>query len=727
VWGDRSSATEADPTTASISAILEPRPLKELPARIRVDVFGAMANGVPQKLAINVNGTELATQTWDTPLKSSLLVTIPPNVLRRETVVRFTNLSEVAAYSEPGNELSSRRRNDLLVEGFSIIYDAQLVGPSVSGQQVVIHLPATEGSKPRQVRIEQRQKDGYIIVEPKSGRLWRSPVVEVPPDREVTLSVCSLGGAYHPESVQPLRATREHVTGAGGDYVIVTTTDLRPAVTMLADHRRAEGFTPVIVEARELYDAFTNGAFHPAAIQRFLAAATLNWPKKPRYLLLVGDADLDCNFVNTRESIPAWLVMTDYNGMTATDALHADIDADGLPDLPVGRIPTRTREDFLNVARRIIALETNPPPGEWRRKITFFAGEGRFGPVVDKLLEGQAAEVISAIPSEFDVQMTYGNPSSAWYWPAEDFNGHLIRSFNQGSLVFTYIGHGSPEAFDHVTTGTAVYPILTANDIDSLANEGRAPVTAIIACSTGRYDDPKRDCLAEKMFLKDGGPIAVIAASRISHPYPNALLGKGIAQPFFDAKNRVGDAFRAGTQAMLRDAKSLLTRGLAGTFLSKAVNDQTLVRDHVYIYNLLGDPAQKVPFPAAIDAIESPEAAKAGGTIEVKAAVGNVTAGDAVVSLEAVRGRRALPKPESGPTTAGAADTASRSEAVKARHAAANDHAIVRKQVKVEEGALSATLEIPADTPPGTYSVVIFVEGGAGAPDAAGSRKIRVE
>jgi hypothetical protein len=722
---DRAAAQDVDPTAVSFQTILEPRPLKELPARIRVNVFGAVANGISQKLAINVNGTELTTQTFESPLAQKLVVTIPQDVLRRENVVRFTNLSDVQTYSEPDNEISSRRRNDLLIESFSILYDAQLVGPSVSGQQVVFHLAPGEGTKPRQVRIEQRQREGYIVFEPKAGRVWRGSVVEIPSDREVTLAVCSLGGAYQPESIQPLRATREHITGAGGDYVIVTTTDLRPAVTMLADHRRAEGFTPVIVEARELYDAFTNGAFHPSAIQKFLVAATLNWPKKPRYLLLVGDADLDVNFVNQREPLPAWLVMTDYNGMTATDALHADLDSDGLADIPVGRIPTRSREDFLAVARRIIALETNPPSGAWRRKITFVAGEGRFGPVIDQLLEGQAKAVISAIPPEYDVEMTYGNPGSEWYWPAEDFNGHLIRTFNDGSLVFTYIGHGSPEAFDHVNVGSTVYPILSLKDVDSLSNQGRSPVMAIIACSTGRYDDPRRDCLAEKMFLKDGGPIAVIAASRISHPYPNALLGKGIAQPFFDAKNRVGDAFLAGTRSMIKGANEMLLAMAAKQFLSKAVRDKTLVRDHAHIYNLIGDPAQKVPFPAPIEKIGAPETAKAGSTVEIEVPLAAGQA-EAWVSIEARRGARKSAA-ESGPVNAGAGERPAAPEAVQARHAAANDHAIARGRFTPSEGVLKASLPIPAGTPPGSYAVVVFVPGSPGVPDAAGAKKIVVE
>ena len=61
---------------------------------------------------------------------------------------------------------------------------------------------------------------------------------------------------------------------------------------------------------------------------------------------------------------------------------------------------------------------------------------------------------------------------------------------------------------------------------------------------------------------------------------------------------------------MIAGAK--LTSLLAGAFLSKAVDADTLVRDHAAIYNLLGDPAQRVPFPADVAEIEAPETAKAG-------------------------------------------------------------------------------------------------------------------
>ena len=159
---------------------------------------------------------------------------------------------------------------------------------------------------------------------------------------------------------------------------------------------------------------------------------------------------------------------------------------------------------------------------------------------------------------------------------------------------------------------------------------------------------------------------------------------------------------------MISGAK--LTSLLAGAFLSKAVDADTLVRDHAAIYNLLGDPAQRVPFPADVAEIEAPETAKAGSQVEIKAKLGAGIAGEALVSLDARRDRRVRNQPESGPADG---DPASRVDAIKERYAAANDHSVVKGRFKVEDGALAATLAIPADTPAGDYAIVIFFEGDA--------------
>ena len=212
--GARNDRRGSDPSSASVPMILDPRPLKGLPGPDPASsVRGALANGVAQKLVINVNGTDLAPQTWDTPLQKSLVATIPPDVLRRETVVRLTNLSDVTSYSEPGNELSQRppqrppdrARRDHLRRGRSS-------GRASRASRRVLRLAAARGRRSRaQLRIEQRQQEGYLIVEPKVGQALADAAGRGarPTARSPSRSARS-AAPYLPEpkSVQPLRPTQ---------------------------------------------------------------------------------------------------------------------------------------------------------------------------------------------------------------------------------------------------------------------------------------------------------------------------------------------------------------------------------------------------------------------------------------------------------------------------------------------------------------------------------------
>jgi hypothetical protein len=110
----------------------------------------------------------------------------------------------------------------------------------------------------------------------------------------------------------------------------------------------------------------------------------------------------------------------------------------------------QTPEALQRVIDRIIALETTPEPGPWRRTLRFVADEARFGAAVDTLLENTLRAVLtSEIPPGHRLSMTWANPRSPWFWPGRTFRQQVLQQINEGGLVFAYVGHGLREPPEH--------------------------------------------------------------------------------------------------------------------------------------------------------------------------------------------------------------------------------------------------------------------------------------
>ena len=681
------------------------------PAKLEVSLFGSAVDGTPQAVRLTVNGVEVSVATWDSALERKLEAVVPGTAMKPSNLVTLENRTSRPNVVEPNDDLGRPRPNRLLVASMTLTYEARLVTPSTARKQTVTTLVGSGSNARRRIAIDNRIQGGFLLFDPLGGKIWRTDQFDVADRTEIPLAIVTAEGAFTPKLVA--RSAELPEFGEGGDYVVITTSRFRRGVDPLVAHRRADGLKPVVVEARAIYDAYGEGRFGPAPISAFLKDAAAKWRVKPRFLLLVGDADLDVDFQSENETLPTNLVRTAYNGATASDAVYGDLEGDEMPELAVGRLPVRSPEDLVAVVRRIIKSETEPISGSWRREAVFFAGEGRFGPAVDKLIENVAGNLVAKeIPPEFAVTMTYGNPNSAWFWPAAEFNDAVIASFNRGAALFNYVGHGYAEGFDRVEADGKRYPILRGDDVLRLNNGGKAGLVSIIACSTGHFDDAKTDCVAERMLAKDGGPLAIFASSRISHPFANALLGQGLVKALFKREARVGELLLDAKRGMVAESKGMLAM-LAKPHLSAAVDVPSLVRDHLHLYHLFGDPASKLPFAAPLKTMTAPESAAPGSAVAVAAETNMTGAGKATVRLE--RPRAAL----LGSKKAAASDA----DSVRANHRAANDVLVVEVVVDVLDGKFQAVLPVPADLAPGDYVLSVYV---AGSADQFAARPLKI-
>jgi hypothetical protein len=125
------------------------------------------------------------------------------------------------------------------------------------------------------------------------------------------------------------------------------------------------------------------------------------------------------------------------------------------------------------------------------------------------------------------------------------------------------------------------------------------PLAVLMACFTGAFDAPV-ECLAERLLVQPGGPVAVLAATRVSMPYGNTVLGYELLRATFTGhEETLGRTFLQAQRAALNERAYDTTRkSLDQLALGLSPQPVDLVaerREHVQMYHLLGDPLMKMP------------------------------------------------------------------------------------------------------------------------------------
>ena len=145
-------------------------------------------------------------------------------------------------------------------------------------------------------------------------------------------------------------------------WLAVGSAELTEPLTALAQKRRSDGFETLVSNK---------------PVEEVMAASS----RRPDFLLLVGDDEPGQEkspwfLPAKRKKLYRWRSVQPQD--FPSDAAWGDLDGDGVPDIPVGRIPARTRAQVELVVRRSLRLSHNrprPPTCNWssgsaRRNIT---------------------------------------------------------------------------------------------------------------------------------------------------------------------------------------------------------------------------------------------------------------------------------------------------------------------------------------------------------------------
>ncbi|MEM8885429.1 MAG: C25 family cysteine peptidase [Planctomycetota bacterium] len=360
------------------------------------------------------------------------------------------------------------------------------------------------------------------------------------------------------------------------DIAVVTPKEFVPALADWKTHRTNQGHAIIV-----------------------LAPETKEIPASVKHLLIVGDqkqvpaAHLPSTIINNWEKDPRIF----------SDNFRADRDGDHLPDMAVGRIPADSPDEAKAMLAKVIAYENNRDFGTWRRRINVVAGVGGFGERQDAAIEAASTNMLkNSIPASFDVHVTYATPNSPFCPPPARVRAFATERFEEGCLFYTYIGHGFRLGFDRMAWKGSRYRIFGEDDAAALEVRRGMPIAFLLCCSTGHFDGAP-DCIAEILVKRPKGPVSVIASSRVSMPYGNAALAKELMEAIFVKRTKtVGEALRIAKLRSMDNVRGDDQRNMIETFATLLYQADPKKREterieHLYLYNLLGDPSMRIQLP----------------------------------------------------------------------------------------------------------------------------------
>lgn len=541
------------PTQSSADFELEvPGLVEQATPRLTVRLVGGNRGPAAEDhtALVRVNGEPVGEARFDDMERVSVDFELPPTILSASTRVTVEALAEdpaaVSFFFVEGFELAYRRALRATDDRLRFV-----VGPEgtasvdgFSGPDLVA-VDVTDPDSPK--RLES------LRVEP--GATYRGTVAARPGSTVEMARRRALAPAVGARAIAGGDSLRR---SAGAEYLVIAPSRLLAGAERLADYRRADGLSTMVIEVERLQDEFTYSQPTPWAVREMLAYAAKEWPVTPRYVVLAGAGTFDPrDLLGHGDNLLTPVLAGTPQGLAAADNLLADLTGDGIAEFALGRIPVLTNKEleaYVDKLRRFEAMG-----GDWRRKAMLLADDPDSAGNFDQASEATASD----LPAELEVERVYLSELGV-----EQTRQELLDGWREGALLVNYFGHGG-------TTQLAAERILSSDDVEDLANGGRSPILVAMTCVVGRFEVPNFDGLGERLVLHDeGGAIAVWAPTSLSTTGRGLTLSSefyGRLQPG-NGPVRLGDAVQGALEA---------ARGEGA--------DPTLAT-----HTLLGDPALRV-------------------------------------------------------------------------------------------------------------------------------------
>ncbi|MDO3695468.1 type IX secretion system sortase PorU [Wenyingzhuangia sp. chi5] len=384
-------------------------------------------------------------------------------------------------------------------------------------------------------------------------------------------------------------------------YVIVTKKDFINEANRLRDYHRnntpisetnSEKIKVEVVDVDQIYNEFGSGAPDITAIRdfaKYLYDNSSSEEMKLKYLCLFGDASFDYKGITYKETqvVPTYLstVSNSLSNSYSSDDYYGFLDASdntqdngelqvtGKLDITTGRIPVGSITKANQYVSKLLNYYSTKSRGNWKTKITLLGDDGQEGSdqSLIKYLEDSALKIEANNPNlnlsklytdAFKEEITSGGGR----YP--EITKKFRESFNTGSLVINYFGHGN-----NFNLGQETYLDIAA--IRSFRNLNNLPLFITVTCDFSRFDDPTILSGGEELIEGAyGGAVAMITTTREISIFAGNSINKNLADYLYSFDGKTRTAAEA-----LKDVKNNV--GLSNEFF-------------VYFF---GDPAMNLSLP----------------------------------------------------------------------------------------------------------------------------------
>lgn len=511
------------------------------------------------------------------------------------------------------------------------------------------------------------------------------------------------------------------------DIVVVVPETWQSSLSKWEDFRRGQGHRIHVVSPAATAE-LTREAIKNVAEQR---------GSQVDVIVLAADApdyQLNQTIRTNQDTVPTFYVdskVVVHFGSTptiATDHPYSDWRQDGSHRTIVGRIPAKNPQALKDYCDRVIQYDTANDFNGSQRQIDIVAGVGGFGAITDTVVESVARQLLSEdIPLEYQLSMMQASPSSVYYPNPLLFSKTAVERINRGSLLWIYLGHGFVNTLDMIPHEGRMLPILNNDQLGQINVKGLPPLAIFLACYLGAFD-AKDGCLAEKMIMQPGGPIAAIAGSRVTMPYGMGILGGGMLEATFrDQRSTIGEILTCAKDSCIMEIESPVEEKQSdapkpiskpsrrefldtlATTLSPSGHDIALEREeHCHLFNLLGDPLLKISRPSDIS-VDVPESVRQGEVLLIS----GTTPIAGRCEIELVYPRKRIPDPAKKLRTAIQKATSDKLDLQQQLFDAANTSVITSKHIPSIQDSFEADFDTK-NIPTGQLEVRVSVYGDNG-------------